>query len=88
VGIAKDFEQAKMAERDRSCVGCHTHRVEMKFAARHGGEDPPARKGRSHAIQTPRDPGFLRRAFDLSLTVDGGKSKVTVTNQAGHRVPG
>ena len=48
----------------------------------------PLRKGKSHALQTPRDPTFLRRAFELSLHVLDGKSLVTVKNAAGHRVPG
>ena len=81
VGIAKDFAASKQAERGRSCVGCHMHEVERRWA---DGESVPARKGRSHAIQTPRDPTFLRRAFELSLS----GTKVVVANRAGHRVPG
>ena len=78
VGVAKDFERAGMAERGRSCIGCHMRVVERT--------DPEGAtySGRSHLLQTPRDPAFLRRAFGLELR-DGG---VAVTNQAGHRVPG
>jgi hypothetical protein len=98
VGIAKDFEKAGMAARGRSCIGCHCQDVEMRFAnaaapgpgavAAASPADVPLRKGKSHAIQTPRDPGFLRRAFDLTLATKNGKSVVTIKNMTGHRVPG
>lgn len=83
IGIAKDFASAKLAERGLSCVGCHMAPVERAWA-----KDAPARTGRSHALQTPRDPGFLRLAFALALDTSGGKTKVKLTNKAGHRVPG
>lgn len=52
------------------------------------GANPPARKGRSHALQTPRDPAFLARAFEASVSANGGKTTVNIKNTAGHRVPG
>lgn len=76
VGIARDFETAGLAERGLSCLGCHAAEVES------GG-----RMVRSHAIQTPRDPTFLRRAFEVEASSDGGVH-VTIGNLAGHRVPG
>lgn len=89
IGIAKDFESSKQSERGRSCVGCHMAQVERRWAtAPEGAEQPPVRLGRSHAIQTPRDPGFLRQAFGLSVRKDGGSTFVAIANQAGHRVPG
>jgi hypothetical protein len=89
IGIAKDFESSKQAERGRSCVGCHMAPVERAWAtAGAGAEQPPARLGRSHAIQTPRDPAFLRRAFELSSRTEGKTTFVAIANQAGHRVPG
>lgn len=88
IGVAKDFEQAKLADAGFSCMGCHAADVEMKFASKNGDEDPPARKGKSHAIQTPRDPIFLAAAFDLTLETKDGASVVRVANRAGHRVPG
>jgi hypothetical protein len=78
VGIAKDFETSGQAERGRTCVGCHMAPVE-------GGE---GRAKRSHALQTPRDPSFLRRAFALRLEARGGKRELVIENRAGHRVPG
>jgi hypothetical protein len=83
IGIAKDFATAGLAARGLSCVGCHMAPLTRSWAT-----DAPAREGRSHAIQTPRDPAFLRLAFGLELRTDDGKSRVVIKNQAGHRVPG
>jgi hypothetical protein len=83
IGIAKDFETAGLAARGFSCVGCHMAPVERAWAT-----DAPPRLGRSHALQTPRDPAFLRLAFGLELAAEGGRTRVVVRNRAGHRVPG
>ena len=87
VGIAKDFFTAKMEERGRSCVGCHMAPLERP-PAKGAAEGAQARPGRSHEIQTPRDPKCLARAFEPSLEVNGGVFTVTIANAAGHRVPG
>jgi len=83
VGLARDFATSKQSERGRSCVGCH-------MAPRPLPADAPAdaRPGRSHAMQTPRDPGFLRRAFALRHVEKDGLSVLVIENRAGHRVPG
>jgi hypothetical protein len=87
VGIAKDFVAAKFEEKGKSCIGCHMAPVERKPAD--GAADGSAPKpGRSHAIQTPRDPSFLALAFEPSLKTAGGKSVVSIQNRAGHRIPG
>lgn len=83
LGVAKDFVTAKLAERGLSCVGCHMAPVERAWA-----KDAPLRTGRSHALQTPRDPAFLRLAFGLEFVPAGARAKLVVRNQAGHRVPG
>ncbi len=83
VGIAKDFVTSKQAERGRSCVGCHMASVE-----RAQSESSAAHTGRSHLVQTPRDPTFLARAFELVLESRDGKAVVVIKNRAGHRVPG
>jgi hypothetical protein len=91
VGIAKDFPESRAAKEGGSCVGCHMRALERPWAnAADGSADPavPARTGRSHALQTPRDPAFLRQAFALSYKVEGGATTVTVKNRTGHRVPG
>ena len=88
VGIAKDFVTEKLSERGFSCMGCHAADVEMKFASKSDSEDPPVRKGKSHALQSPRDPAFLARAFEFVLETQAGGSVLIVKNRAGHRVPG
>lgn len=85
IGVAKDFEASGQAARGRSCAGCHLAVVETAFA---DGADVPVRRGRNHAVQTPRDPSFARRAFAPSLVREDGRVAVRVANAAGHRVPG
>ncbi|MEE8467385.1 MAG: multiheme c-type cytochrome [Planctomycetota bacterium] len=85
IGLAKDFKSSAQAERGRSCVGCHMAPLDTD------ADDDDAQGGRvirSHSLQTPRDPAFLRRAFALSLRVEGRLSRITIANTAGHRVPG
>lgn len=82
IGIAKDA-LPYLAERGLACVGCHLAPVEQSFAA-----GAPVRVGRSHELQTPRDPAFLRLAFDLRLARSDSGTVLTVENRAGHRVPG
>lgn len=89
VGVAKDFHAAGLAAQGRSCVGCHMAPVERPAAHDPDEDGPgPVRQGRSHALQTPRDPAFLRQAFGLSARRAGGRTLVRVENLAGHRVPG
>lgn len=89
LGVAKDFELGGQAAAGKTCVGCHMAPVERPAAvAAEGGAPSPVRTGRSHALQTPRDPSFLARAFDLTARADGARTLVRVGNAAGHRVPG
>ncbi|HVS17209.1 MAG TPA: hypothetical protein VMT18_01325, partial [Planctomycetota bacterium] len=93
IGLARDFADSARAAAGGSCVECHMAEVERSFAltpAEDGGEPTasPVRKGRSHALQTPRDPAFLRRAFGLTAALEGGRAVLRVENRAGHRVPG
>ena len=85
IGVGKDFVAREMSKRGRSCVGCHMASVERKWAE---GDGVALRTGRSHALQTPRDPGFLRRAIDVAWRTDDGRNRVVLSNRAGHRVPG
>jgi hypothetical protein len=78
IGIAKDFVASDQGAKGRTCVGCHMAPVERE----HGST------GLSHALQTPRDPAFLRQAFSLAASTDGLKTVVRVGNRTGHRVPG
>lgn len=88
IGVAKDFDAAGLEAAGFSCVGCHLQDVEMEFATPNGDEDPPVRAGKSHALQTPRDPAFLAAAFELALVQEDAGTVVSVRNRAGHRVPG
>ncbi len=91
VGIAKDFPESQAAKSGGNCVGCHMRELERPWAnAADGSPDAAvtAHKGRSHALQTPRDPAFLRQAFALSYKVEGNATTVTIKNRTGHRVPG
>jgi len=74
IGLADDVTQP-----GATCVGCHMAPVTRAWA-----DDAPERTGRSHALQTPRDPAFLRRAFELTWEAD----TLVIANRAGHRVPG
>lgn len=86
IGIAKDFMRSDLGEQGLSCVGCHMAPVERVWGTAEG-EEVPSRVGRSHAIQTPRDPAFLAQAFRVELA-DPSKGIVRIHNRAGHRVPG
>ena len=52
------------------------------------GDPAPVRKWRSHHLQTPRDPAFLRQAFHLEAATHDGITRVSIRNRTGHRVPG
>ena len=93
LGVARDFADSARAAAGGSCVECHMAEVERSFALTPGADGgeavaAPARKGRSHALQTPRDPAFLRRALGLSARREGGLAVFELENLAGHRVPG
>ncbi len=89
IGIAKDFEMSEHPGGERSCVGCHMAPVERVLDSVLDDSGRPARRmGRSHALQTPRDPTFLRRAFAISARNEGARTIVRFENRAGHRAPG
>jgi hypothetical protein len=90
IGIAKDYRVARLGERGASCVGCHMRPVERPIAADPDAPDRafPVRAGRSHRLQTPRDPAFLAAGFALSARRDGDAAVLRIANLAGHRVPG
>jgi hypothetical protein len=78
IGIAKDFDESGAA-----CVDCHMAEVERTLA-----DGVQKRAGRSHALQTPRDPSFLARAFALRLVRREAQVFAQIENTAGHRLPG
>jgi hypothetical protein len=94
IGIGKDFVETRQWDEKQSCVGCHMQALEREFVADPATHtklgDPPyaKRHGRSHELQTPRDPAFLARAFLISARSADGGTRVSIKNACGHRVPG
>jgi hypothetical protein len=88
IGIAKDFADTNQAAPGKSCIGCHMQPLERSIAIDDAGKPLPARAGRSHALQSPRDPAFLKRAFALEARERDGAVVLLVKNECGHRVPG
>lgn len=88
IGIAKDFAESSPAAAGKSCVECHMAPVERPAAVEAGKPALPARVGRSHALQTPRDPGFLARAFAVTVERRGETTVVVLANASGHKMPG
>ena len=87
IGIAKSFEITGQEGKGRSCVGCHMRAVERPIATRDGAPTEP-RPGRSHRLQTPRDPGFLALAFGREAAATEGGARMSLTNHTGHNLPG
>lgn len=86
--VAKDFEDAKLAARGKSCTGCHMPEVERHIAVNAlGNPTGEKRKGRRHDIRGPGDPEFLASAFKVGAKRNDKDVEVTLTNEAGHRVP-
>lgn len=85
IGLGRDFEEAELGERGYRCIDCHMAPIERRLAE---GEELPLRQGRSHRLQTPRDPAFLRQAFAIEVEAEGEVLRVSIANRAGHRVPG
>jgi hypothetical protein len=94
IGIAKDFVETRQSEQGRSCVGCHMQALEREFVsdpASHEkiGDAPYVKRaGRSHELQSPRDPAFLARAFTITARAGEQGTALCVRNACGHRVPG
>jgi hypothetical protein len=94
IGIGKDFVETRQWEKQKSCVGCHMQALEREFVsdpAQHAqlGDAPYAKRaGRSHELQSPRDPAFLARAFEVTARLEGPGTRVVFKNACGHRVPG
>jgi hypothetical protein len=94
IGIGKDFVETRQWEQGRSCVGCHMQALEREFVSDPAGHaklgDAPyaKRPGRSHELQSPRDPAFLARAFEISARREESGTRVAFKNACGPRVPG
>ena len=88
--VADDFVEAKMAEKGKSCTGCHMPEIERHLAVSPVTGKPVGEKRmtRSHVVLGPGDPEFCAKAFELSARKDGKDVVLVIANKAGHRVPG
>lgn len=88
--LARDFRAAGLADRGKSCIGCHMPRVRRPIARDPdtGAPSGATRAGRSHALRGPSDPEFCAEAFKIVVRRDGDRLELAVGNRAGHRVPG
>lgn len=88
--VAKDFAESGLAEKGKTCAGCHMPEVErpLAFSLATGKPVGEPRKSREHRILGPDDPEFVAKAFALTVQATAAEIRVTVRNEAGHRVPG
>ena len=88
IGIAKDFVDTEQTELGLSCVGCHMPALRRPIANAEDGTPLEVRRAHSHRLETPRDPEFLRSAFDIKLKALPEGAELRFENTTGHRVPG
>lgn len=88
IGIAQDYVDTDQHELDHSCVSCHMPGLVRPSANAEDGTPLEARRVRSHRLESPRDPLFLRSAFRLTARVQGDTTVLRIENTTGHRVPG
>jgi hypothetical protein len=88
IGIAKDFADGPAGMAEKISLECRMAPVDRPAAIVDGQPPFASRAGRSHALRTPRDPTFLRRAFDIRTRPRGVVVAPVVGNACGHRVPG
>ncbi|MEY2980718.1 MAG: hypothetical protein RL562_945 [Planctomycetota bacterium] len=88
--LGRDFREADLGSRGKSCVGCHMPSVRRPIAndPNTGSPSGPERRGRSHALRGPSDPDFAASAFKVVARPDGDRIELAVGNRAGHRIPG
>lgn len=89
IGLAKDFLASDRRKGGAGCVDCHMRPLERPVAEEQGKPAYPSRRTRSHALQTPRDPAFMARAFGFEAARgEGDLVRLELVNLTGHRVPG
>lgn len=88
--LAKEFAAAGLAEKGKSCAGCHMPEITRPLAVdpATGAPSGPPRPGRSHELLGPADAEFCERAFAFRAERAGDRVLVFVKNRAGHGVPG
>jgi hypothetical protein len=89
IGVAKDWLRSGEADGGDSCVDCHMPKIRRPWANDpETGQPLEVRRGRSHLIEGPRDPDFLRQALYLEAEFEEAGPILRVQNLTGHRVPG
>ena len=88
--VAKDFIDADMASKGKSCIGCHMPEVERQLSISLATGNPVGemRKGRSHALLGPGDVEFCATAFEFAASRRGSDLVLSISDMAGHRIPG
>ncbi len=88
--VAKDFIDADMASKGKSCIGCHMPEVErqMSISLSTGNPMGEVRKGRSHALLGPRDVEFVATGFGFAASRRNENLVLSISDLAGHRIPG
>lgn len=88
--VAKDFMEADMASKGKSCIGCHMPEVQrqMSISISTGNPVGEVRTGRSHALRGPRDIEFCASAFEIAASSGDGELVLSVSDMTGHRIPG
>lgn len=88
IGIAADYVETDQAEFE-TCVGCHMPMARGPLAVDPEGEvEYEVRRYRSHRLESTRDPEFIKKTFGLGVEERDGRAVLTITNRAGHGVPG
>ena len=88
IGIARDYVETAQHELDHSCISCHMPGIRRPVANEEDGTRLEPRRARSHRIEGPRDPVFLREAFRFTTASEPDASVLRLENTTGHRVPG
>lgn len=88
--VAKDFIDADMASKGKSCIGCHMPEVERQMSVSLSTGNPigEVRKGRSHALLGPSDIEFVATAFGFAASRRDENLVLSISDLAGHRIPG
>jgi len=82
--VVAEWQQTPFARNGITCLDCHMPELEAPSVA-----GRPARLRRSHRFLGDKDPEMLRKALDISISVnDDGSATVRITNSgAGHSFP-
>src|SRR5262249_6241871 len=87
--LARDFQDSSHARAGKSCVSCHMPEIERALVTdAAAGGNAVRRTTHDHRMLGPSDVELCAKAFEVGLRKGDRGLSVTVTNRAGHRVPG